>query len=95
MKRIKRLVQEFAGDAPSAECSIKGKGKGKGPMGVLERWFTELGVGWVLQLDGGACASAVHDTFYTRSWIRVLSEITDTIHLVTPFFHAQHLRGRT
>jgi hypothetical protein len=25
----------------------------------------------------------------------VLSEITDTIHLVTPFFHAQHLRGRT
>jgi hypothetical protein len=21
-------------------------------MGVLERWFTELGVGWVLQLDG-------------------------------------------
>ena len=56
MKRIKRLVQEFAGDAPSAECSIKGKGKGKGkgPMGVLERWFTELGIGWVLQLDGGA-----------------------------------------
>ena len=47
IKKIKRLVQEFAaGDAPSAEWSIKGGG---GDMGVPERWFTQLGVPWVPQ----------------------------------------------
>jgi len=81
MKRIKRLVQEFAGDAPpSAEYII-------GDRDVLERWFTELGGGWILELnnDGASAAAVIVDhTVYARNWIRVLSEITDT--LVTPFF---------
>ena len=45
MKRIKRLVQEFSGDAPpSSEYII-------GDRDVLERWFTELGGGWILELN--------------------------------------------
>ena len=49
MKHIESLVHEFF-RAQSANRSILGGGG----MNVLESWFWELGVSWVLQLDVGA-----------------------------------------
>ncbi|CAN6200459.1 unnamed protein product [Urochloa humidicola] len=52
IRHIGSLVQEFFA-APSANCS--------GDMRVLERWFWELGVGWILHLplaaDGASAAT--------------------------------------
>jgi hypothetical protein len=50
-EHVKSLAHEFF-DAPLVNCSIKGGGD----MGVLEKWFTELGVGWVLHLASGVSA---------------------------------------
>ncbi|CAN6181618.1 unnamed protein product [Urochloa humidicola] len=68
-KQIKSLVKEFFG-APSANCS--------GDMRVLERWFSELGVGWVLHLADDAPAGKLQRTLDAPRWIRALSNITDT-----------------
>lgn len=81
VKRMKSLVHEFFG-APSANCSISGC-----DASVLERWFTELGVWWVLRVvPVGASAGKVgHTTTFvdTWSWIRALTEIMQTIRLTT------------
>lgn len=65
------LVQEFF-SAPSANGSIQVCDKS-----VVERWLTQLGVGWVLSLQDGAGASAgkVLDRHAPRSWIRALGMI--------------------
>lgn len=86
-QHVKSLVQEFFGAPSSANCSII---KGGGDMSVLERWLSDMGVGWVLQLgDDGVAASAVtHDyACYARSWVSGLFEITATIHLMAPTFY--------
>lgn len=75
-KRIKS-AKEFFG-APSAKCSIEGA-----DMGVLERWLMELGIGWVLHLaDGVAAGKLKLDPNHASSWIRALTEITNTFCLM-------------
>jgi hypothetical protein len=66
MKPVKSLVMEFFG-APSGS-----------DMRVLERWLTELGVGWVLHLAEGK----VQQTPDASSWFRALTEIMGTISLI-------------
>ncbi|CAN6206625.1 unnamed protein product [Urochloa humidicola] len=61
MKHIKSLVQEFFVS---------------GNVGVVERWLTELGVGWVLHLADGVPARRTSDVC---SWTRALAEIVETI----------------
>lgn len=53
MKHVKNMVQEFF-SAPSANCSNEDD-----DMNVLERWFTELGVAWVL----------LHVADYAAVWV--------------------------
>ncbi|RCV23265.1 hypothetical protein SETIT_4G285500v2 [Setaria italica] len=86
MKRIESLVQELFGAPLLANCS--------GDMRVLERWFSELGVGWVLHLpladDDDAPAAAgklkLEHSFDARSWIRALAEIVRTIRSTASLF---------
>ncbi|CAN6181602.1 unnamed protein product [Urochloa humidicola] len=87
MKCIRNLVQEFFG---VTSASIK-----DGDIGVLERWFTELGVGWVLHVpDGESAGKHGHtSTFDTWSWIRALTEIMQTIRLTTSLFPVRGLVG--
>jgi len=83
IKHIKSWVQKFFG-SPSANCSING-----GDMSVLERWLTELGVGWVVHLADGAPAPAEVDSGWiddARSWIRALAQIVETIRFTTTLF---------
>jgi len=69
MKQIKILDKEFFG-APSGKCSAEG-----GDLIVLERWFRELGVGWVLHVaDGTPSGELEHDLDASR-WIPALTEI--------------------
>lgn len=84
MEHIKSLVQDFF-RAPSANCSING---GNGNINVLERWFKELGVGWILDVTRGASAGQREHTytFDTQSWIRALAEITEAIRLMPLLF---------
>ncbi|CAN6181616.1 unnamed protein product [Urochloa humidicola] len=51
-------------------------------MRVLERWFSELGVGWVLHLADDAPAGKLQRTLDAPRWIRALSDITDTFCLM-------------
>ncbi|WVZ78413.1 hypothetical protein U9M48_026126 [Paspalum notatum var. saurae] len=83
-EKMKQMVQEFFG-APSADdCSTS----------VLQRWFTELGVPWVLHL---AAAASAHDGAVAgtklvelipeiRSWIRALAAICETTLVMAPLF---------
>jgi len=83
-KQIKSTVQEFF-RSPSANRSVV---KG-GDMRVLGRWFTELGVGWVLHLpvaDGTTSSSGAGKTYDARTWIWALAEIMETIHFTTSLF---------
>lgn len=69
IKQITSLVQEFSIPA------------GAGNMSVLERWFAELGVTWVLHLGDGASAAAM----LAHAFDNALAKITETISLmVTP-----------
>jgi len=80
MKQIKILDKEFFG-APSGKCSAEG-----GDLIVLERWFRELGVGWVLHVaDGTPSGELEHDLDASR-WIPALTEIVDTFRLITSRF---------
>ncbi|KAF8672872.1 hypothetical protein HU200_049210 [Digitaria exilis] len=87
-KRIKSLVQEFFG-APSANCSSSG-----GDMSVLERWLTELGVGWVVLLPGLSDAATAGGNLSdkhtasddARRWIQAFFEILETIRLTKSLF---------
>ncbi|CAN6181608.1 unnamed protein product [Urochloa humidicola] len=65
IKHIKSLVEEFFAG---------------GNVGVVERWLTELGVGWVIHLTDGAPAREVTvRTSDVWSWTRALAEIVETI----------------
>jgi len=75
MEQIKILAKEFF-SAPSA----------KGNLSVLERWFTELGVGWVLHVADGIPAE---DALDASSWIWALPEIVDTFRLTLRFLSGQ------
>ncbi|CAO2177559.1 unnamed protein product [Urochloa humidicola] len=66
-KHIKSLVREFFG-APSANGSIN--------ISALEKWFTELGVSWVLHTPD------ITSNAQAPSWVYALHEITETIHLM-------------
>ncbi|XP_039807264.1 exocyst complex component EXO70H1-like [Panicum virgatum] len=86
-KHFDGLVQEFFG-APSANYSVNG-----GAIEVLERWFSELGIRWVLRLADGADAGELEHTFPSqerpyaaRSWIRALTEIIGTSHSASSLF---------
>lgn len=82
LEHIKSLVQGFFGAPSSANCSINGYN-----INVLESWFTELGVGWILDVTSGASAGEREHTstytYDTQSWIRALAEITETIRLAS------------
>ena len=53
---------------------------------VLERWFSKLGVGWVLNVaDGTPSGELEHDLDASR-WIPALTEIVDTFRLITSRF---------
>ncbi|CAN6169445.1 unnamed protein product [Urochloa humidicola] len=83
IKHIKSLAKEFFG-APPAE-----HGTGGARMSVLRRWFTELGVGWVLHFSDGAPATAgklAEHTLDASSWIRALTEIKNAFCLMTSPF---------
>jgi hypothetical protein len=52
IKHVRSLVQEFfVTGTPSVNCCING-----GDMSVVERWLTELGVGWLPHLSVGPSA---------------------------------------
>ncbi|CAN6192372.1 unnamed protein product [Urochloa humidicola] len=81
VEHIQILVKEFF-RGPSAKCSIE-----DADMSVLERWFKELGVGWVLHLVDGAPAGRLdQSTLGVSSWIRALTEIMDIFCLMTSLF---------
>ncbi|KAG2571692.1 hypothetical protein PVAP13_7KG116700 [Panicum virgatum] len=80
MKQIKILAKEFFG-APSGKCSAEG-----GDLNVLERWFTELGVRWVLHVADGAPAGEFKHALDASRWIPALTEIVDTFRLITSRF---------
>jgi len=71
MQQIKILAKEFLA-APSAKSSAQG-----GDQSVLERWFTELDVGWVLHIADGAPEEKLEYTLTASSWIPALIEIVD------------------
>nr|CAB3461969.1 unnamed protein product [Digitaria exilis] len=79
-KRLQLLVQEFSAGAPpsTVDRSVRG-----GDMSVVERWLTELGVGWVLlhAADAAASSGKPEHTFDARwrSWVRALAEIVESI----------------
>ncbi|XP_039817885.1 uncharacterized protein LOC120680456 [Panicum virgatum] len=75
IKQIKILAKEFFG-AP--KCSTEG-----GDLSILERWFTELGVGWVLHVADGAPAGEFAHALDASSWIPALSKIVDTYRLTS------------
>jgi hypothetical protein len=80
-ERIRSLVREFF-SAPSVNCIIK-----RGDMSVVERWLTELGVGWVLSLDDGPSAVEEEELDRdARTWIRALHQIEKTIRSTRPLF---------
>lgn len=84
MHHIRSLVQEFVA-ASSANCSVRGGGMG---APVVERWLTELGVGWVVHLPSSASACELEhmsDVAGTR-WIRAFREIVDTVGLTESLF---------
>ncbi|CAN6162643.1 unnamed protein product [Urochloa humidicola] len=64
-------------------------------MSVLERWFTQLGVGWVLHLaDGASVEELKHSgTFDTWHWIQALTEIIEAIRLTTFCFPSDDFVG--
>jgi hypothetical protein len=65
-------------------------------MSVLERWFTELGVDWVLHISDVDAFIAVIQPDHTldpRSWIRALNEIMESIRLTTSFFSDRGFEG--
>ncbi|KAF8666461.1 hypothetical protein HU200_053571 [Digitaria exilis] len=80
IKKKKLLVQEFSAGAPpsAADSSVRG-----GDIGAVERWLTELGVGWVLlhAADTTTSAGKPEHTFDARwrSWVRALAEIVESI----------------
>ncbi|KAF8691414.1 hypothetical protein HU200_040553 [Digitaria exilis] len=83
-KQFDGLVQEFFG----ANCSTNG-----GATSVLERWFRELRIPWVLRLADGAAAGELERSFRSQirhnavcSWIRALAEIMDTSHSARSLF---------
>jgi hypothetical protein len=69
VNQIESVVQEFW-------CTDHSKG---GDMNVLQRWFTDLGIGWVLHLADGA-SSGTEELEHARSWswMLALATITDT-----------------
>ncbi|WVZ78412.1 hypothetical protein U9M48_026125 [Paspalum notatum var. saurae] len=75
MTGIDSMVQEFFAAAPS---SSSGSG---GDMSVLRRWFTEMGVDWVLRLaaddDASSAAGVLQHTSdgACSSWTHALSRI--------------------
>jgi hypothetical protein len=80
---IKSLAQEFFGAPSAAEFSIN---INSGDMSVLERWFSELDVAWVLHLPNGDDASAeLHQTSSER-WIRGLHRVLETIRSTSVMF---------
>lgn len=82
-EHIKSLVQEFF-VAASADPSIKG-----GDTSVVERWLTELGVSWVLQLqvaDGGGFKIEHPPDEAQQVWIRALFKIIKTIRTKASLF---------
>ncbi|OEL33249.1 hypothetical protein BAE44_0005732 [Dichanthelium oligosanthes] len=90
------LVQEFFG-APPANCSIKG-----GAISVLERWFIDVDIPWVLHLADPAAAGELERTFSPEErdyavlrWIMALTEIMETSHSARSLFpdrSSQHAR---
>lgn len=64
-------------------------------MVALERWFTELGVGWVVHVasSSGELGNTTTSTFDTWSWIRALAEIMETIRLTTSLSPVHGLVG--
>jgi len=77
MKQFKILAKEFFG-APSAKCSAEG-----GDRSVLERWFRELGVGWVLHVADGASAGELEHALDASSWFPAFTKIMDTFRLTS------------
>jgi hypothetical protein len=73
LERSKVLLEEFC--------------HGDGDTGVLERWLSEMGIGWVLGLadDPSAGTSFLRAqpqrNNLAESWIRALTEITESTHL--------------
>ena len=77
IKQTKIIAKEFFG-VPSAKCSVEG-----GDMSILERWFTELGVGWVLHAADGAPAGEFAHALDASGWIKALTKIVDTFRLTS------------
>ncbi|CAD6335321.1 unnamed protein product [Miscanthus lutarioriparius] len=85
MQHIRSLVQEFVAASSSVNCSVRGSDMG---APVVERWLTELGVGWVLHLPSSASACELEHTsdVARTSWIQALREIVDTVGLTESLF---------
>ncbi|PVH35204.1 hypothetical protein PAHAL_7G126500 [Panicum hallii] len=80
MKRIKILAKEFFSAPSSAKFSIEGA-----ELSVLERWFRELGVAWVIHVADGGPAGELEHALDASSWIPALNEIRHTFCLVLWF----------
>jgi hypothetical protein len=80
MKQIKILAKEFFGGPSAAKIRAEG-----GDLSVLERWFRELDVGWVLHIADGTPSGEVKHALHASSWIPALSEIVDTFRLTLRF----------
>jgi hypothetical protein len=76
LERAKHLAKEFC--------------HGDGDTGALERWLSEMGVGWVLDLASDPSVGMPsllrgqpHRDNLTERWIRALTEITESIHFMS------------
>ncbi|CAN6223795.1 unnamed protein product [Urochloa humidicola] len=59
-------------------------------MRVLERWFSELGVGWVLHLADDVPAGKLQRTLDATRWIQALRDITYTFFLMRSLIFSGH-----
>jgi hypothetical protein len=76
-------VQEFSREL-SGNRSIRGGDMGGSHLTAVDRWLTELGVGWVLYI--AADYYPTRDDVDIWIWIRALTAIMETIRDTTSFF---------
>ncbi|WVZ50748.1 hypothetical protein U9M48_001973 [Paspalum notatum var. saurae] len=75
-EKMKRMVQVFFATPSATNYSTS----------ALESWFTELGIAWVLHVDGPVSEGMYELMEKAGSWIPALSSITKTILLMAPLF---------
>ncbi|KAG2571686.1 hypothetical protein PVAP13_7KG199455 [Panicum virgatum] len=84
MKQIKILAKEFLGDVESAKRSTEG---GDLSVLLLERWFSKLGVWWVLHVADGTPSGEVEHALDASSLFPAFTKIVNTFRGTLKLLH--------